>query len=299
MPGLRGVPETLLWTLYHRAIEARRSDTVLDDPMGVKLVDSIDYPFQRHFGRGTLGRAQGQALRARCFDQEIRKFLSERPESTVVALGEGLETQFWRVDNGQVHWLTVDLPETVELRRRLLPAPPRVQALACSALDERWMDEIDEIDISRGVLVTAQGLLMYLQPSEVHRLIAACAQRFPGGALLFDGVPRWFAAGFVRGLGLIGHYPIPPMPWTLDAAERRMIRTGLPNVVDVRELWFPRGRGLFYGHLLPGMNAIPVVRDRLSALSPLSIMIARFATGGNTANTVNTAAGRTDPVRNP
>jgi O-methyltransferase involved in polyketide biosynthesis len=26
---LEGVPETLLWTLYHRASEARRSDAVL------------------------------------------------------------------------------------------------------------------------------------------------------------------------------------------------------------------------------------------------------------------------------
>ncbi len=280
VPGLHGVPETLLWTLYHRAIEARRPNTVLDDPMGVTLVDSIDYPFERHFGRGTLGRAQGQALRARRFDQEIRKFLSERPEGTVVALGEGLETQFWRVDNGKVRWLTVDLPETIELRRRLLPTSPRVRTLACSALDERWMDEID---VSRGVLVTAQGLLMYLQPSEVHRLIAACARRFPGGALLFDGVSRWLGAGVIRGLIMIGHYPIPPMPWTLDAAERRMICTALPNVADVRELWFPRGRGLFYGHLLPWVNTIPVVRG----LFPLSIMIAGFGTGGNATNTVN------------
>jgi len=31
-PGLEGVPETLLWTLYHRALEARRPDAVLHDP---------------------------------------------------------------------------------------------------------------------------------------------------------------------------------------------------------------------------------------------------------------------------
>jgi hypothetical protein len=34
----------------------------------------------------------------------VRRFLVEHPEGTVVALGEGLETQFWRVDNGLVRW---------------------------------------------------------------------------------------------------------------------------------------------------------------------------------------------------
>jgi O-methyltransferase involved in polyketide biosynthesis len=33
------------------------------------------------------------------FDREVRRFLAAHPGGTVVALGEGLETQFWRVDN--------------------------------------------------------------------------------------------------------------------------------------------------------------------------------------------------------
>ena len=59
------------------------------------------------------------------FDAAVRRFLGSHPAGTVVALGEGLETQFWRLDNGQVRWLTVDLPETMDLRHRLLPDGPR------------------------------------------------------------------------------------------------------------------------------------------------------------------------------
>ena len=119
---LAGVPETLLWTLYHRAVEARRPDAVLQDPHAVDLVARLDYPFERRFGAGNLG--QWQALRALCFDQEVQRFLVRHPDGTVVALGEGLETQFWRVDNGRVSWLTVDLPEIVALQERLLPQSP-------------------------------------------------------------------------------------------------------------------------------------------------------------------------------
>ncbi len=118
---LEGVPETLLWTLYHRATEAARPDTVLRDPKAVGVLARIDFPFEARFGPASPARAQWQALRAACFDRQVVRFLSDRPDATVVALGGGLETQFWRVDNGRVRWLTVDLPETIAVRRELLP----------------------------------------------------------------------------------------------------------------------------------------------------------------------------------
>jgi O-methyltransferase involved in polyketide biosynthesis len=263
---LGGVPETLLWTLYHRAAEARRPDSVIDDAKAVDLVDAIDYPFEERFGPAAFG--QWQALRARGFDRRVGGFLAERPDGVVVALGEGLETQFWRVDNGRVHWLTVDLPESVAVRERLLPAePPRRRVIACSALDERWMDEVDA---SAGVLITAQGLLMYLQPADVRRLIAACAARFPGGALLFDAVPRWFSALSTRGALKTDGFTAPPMPWAMDAAERRRI-AALPGVADVRRVQPPGGRGVVHRLLLPAASRTPFARD----LS-LSINLARF-----------------------
>jgi O-methyltransferase involved in polyketide biosynthesis len=257
---LDGVPETMLWTLYHRANEARRPDAVLHDPWAVELVDAIDYPFAARFGRGGLGQAQGQALRALQFDTEIRRFLDDHPGGTVVALGEGLETQFWRVDDGRVRWLSVDLPAVVDLRRALLPAaPPRVRTLACSAADERWMDEADP---SGGVLVTAQGLLMYLEPAQVHRLVAACAARFPGAAMLFDAPPRWFAAMTRRGVKIPTGYRVPAMPWGADAGEWARLRA-IPNVAEVRhDLRLPRGRGLFYRHGWPVLYRLPVIRNQ-------------------------------------
>lgn len=274
---LEGVPETLLWNLYQRAIEARRSNSVLHDPKAVQLLDAIDYSFEERFGKASAILAQAQALRCLCFDREIQRFLSAHPQGTVVALGEGLETQFWRVDNGRVRWLSVDLPETVEVRRKLLPDSARLRTIACSALDERWMGEVDT---SRGVLITAQGLLMYFQPAEVYRLIASCAQRFPGGALLFDTVPRWFSARTVRQVMKTPEgYRTPPMPWGMDADEREKLRKVHPNIVEVRELRLPRGRGVLYGYLVPLMDIIPTVHNkRLILPMPWSVLLARFGT---------------------
>lgn len=141
---LGGVAETVLWTTYQGSVEARRQDAVLDDAEVIALVDRIDYPFEQRFGG--RGFSQWQALRARCFDREVRRFLGRHPDDTVAALGEGFETQFWRVDNGRVQWLSVDVPETIRLREILLPQSPRLRTPACSAFEERW---IDEVDVSR------------------------------------------------------------------------------------------------------------------------------------------------------
>ena len=48
---------------------------------------------------------------------------------------------------------------------------------------------MDRIDSADGVFITAEGLLMYLQPDEAIGLITECAKRFPGGQMFFDLPP--------------------------------------------------------------------------------------------------------------
>ena len=80
----------------------------------------------------------------------------------------------------------MDFPPVIELRERLLPASPRITNIAQSALDYSWIDRVDAAD---GVAITAEGLLMYLQPDEAMDLIRQCAKRFPGGQMFFDLPP--------------------------------------------------------------------------------------------------------------
>ena len=56
---LSGVSETALLTLNSRATEARRPDAVLDDPMAITLLDSIDFDFAKFGGSGSQGGSGG------------------------------------------------------------------------------------------------------------------------------------------------------------------------------------------------------------------------------------------------
>lgn len=86
---LTGVSETALLTLRVRANEARRPDSIIDDPIAIELADSIDYDFAK-FG---FSRRQDMAVRALGYDRQTRRYLLDHPKATVVALAEGLQDQ--------------------------------------------------------------------------------------------------------------------------------------------------------------------------------------------------------------
>lgn len=253
-----GIPETALWTLWHRAPS---------DPRAAALVEAIDFPFAERFG-SRRALAGWQAQRVARFDAEVRRFAEACPGGTVVALGEGLETQFWRVDDGTLRWVGVDVGEMVELREALLPAADdRRRSVAASAFDvDAWAPAVDA---SRGVLLTAQGLLMYFSRSEVHGLFGALAARFPGSSLVFDVMPAAMVARSGRPSST-GWQP-PPWRWGFDAAEERALRA-LPGVADLRRLPLPPGRGVLGGVVLPLLTRAPGLWRGLPA-----VLRARFA----------------------
>jgi O-methyltransferase involved in polyketide biosynthesis len=260
---LTGVSETALLTLKVRADEARRPDALIDDPVAVRLADSIDFDFAK-FGQT---KRQDMALRSKAFDLATRDYLATRPDATVVALAEGLQTSFWRLDaalpESRFRWLSVDLPPIVQIREKLLPSSPRVVSAAQSALDYSWMDLVSEPE--NGVFITAEGLLMYLQPEESLGLIAECAKRFPGGRMVFDLAPAWFTGLARKGwLRPSRHYAVPAMPFSRTAPELADLVNTMPGVRAVHDLPLPAGRG----RLMNAVIANVVNSGHLHSLRP-------------------------------
>jgi O-methyltransferase involved in polyketide biosynthesis len=264
--GLTGVSETALMTLYSRAREARRPDAILDDPMAIHVVQSIDYEFSR-FGRAH----QDIPLRAKAYDIETRRYLSVHPDATVVALAEGLQTSFWRLDatvsDARFRWLTVDLAPVIDLRHRLLPDSPRVSVAAQSALDYSWMNRVDTAD---GVFLTAEGLLMYLHPEQAISLIAECAKRFPGGQMLFDLPPAWFAGLAQRGLLRPSlRYRVPAMPFSMTVEQAAKLVDTVPGIRAVHDVPMPRGRGFLLNSMVQAVYRMRHVHGLRGILSLL------------------------------
>lgn len=253
---LTGASETALLTLNGRAYQAGLADAIIDDPMAIKLVASIDFDFAK-FGR----KGQEMALRSLAVDRCAIRYLASHPNATVVALAEGFQTSFWRLNtalpDAQFRWVSIDLPPVIELRRRLLPPSPRSTELAQSALDYSWMDKIDS---TNGVFITAEGLLMYLQPHEALGLIGECARRFPGGQMFFDVPPTIVKKLAPRGMRSSKHYRVPPMPFSLSVRQLAHLTSTVPGVRAVHDVPIPRGRGWFFGTLFPAFWRCPPIK---------------------------------------
>jgi methyltransferase (TIGR00027 family) len=188
---LSRVSETLMIPLYDRAMESQRPDAILTDPKAAELVQAIDYDFSK----ATLKPLDQftRVMQARQFDRFTRSFLEAHPYAAVVELGCGLDTRFFRLDNGSVHWFEVDLPQVIALRQQLLGDTPRRTCLAASVLDFSWMDAVAPV-AGNGVLFLAEGLFVYLEQADIQRLVLELQRRFPGAELVFDAVAPWVMA---------------------------------------------------------------------------------------------------------
>lgn len=251
---LAGVPETMLWTLYNRASEAKRSAGYLRDPDAIRIYDAIAYDYARSFGKPHASHA----MRSRLFDDTVRPWLARHPGGTVVELGAGLETQFQRCDDGRVTWLCVDVPESIAVRTRFLPPTERCRYIAKSALDLSWMDEVDA---ARGVLITAQGLLMYFEEADVKRLLVTAIERFPGAEILFDAIPPWFSRKTLAGFAPTKHYTAPRMPWGASRDELPpLLRRWSPRIADVSVASYGFFRG-WRALMVRAFAAVPGLRN--------------------------------------
>jgi O-methyltransferase involved in polyketide biosynthesis len=263
---LSGVSATLLSNLARRAMAARRTKPLLDDPLAVEAVERLDYDFTDVSQRG----ASWHAVRVATFDSVVRRFLERNPGGTVVALGEGLETQFWRVDNGRMRWLTVDLPPVLDLRRRVLPEESRQQSHSGSALDLAWVDEVEP---GASALVTAQGLLPYFAREQVHALIAALAERLPGSSFVFDVVPEKMLELVRKASGRERDQAVELWTWLFDRDERAAIME-IPGVAELHDLSPPFVFGMA-PLVLRGVRCLPRrLRYALPVLPVLEVVFA-------------------------
>ena len=114
------------------------------------------------------------------------------------------------------------------------------------------------VDPSPGVFVSAEGLLMYLEPEQALGLIAECARRFPGGQMMFDLPPHCLSALIRRGVRTSLRYRVPPMPFTLSQDDVANLVNTVPGIRAVHDLPIPRGRGPVFNLMLWTLQRLSV-----------------------------------------
>jgi O-methyltransferase involved in polyketide biosynthesis len=210
---LTGAPQTMLATLYGKALDADLPNSILHDTYARDVVARIDYDWSRT--SMTPANSPGVTIRSAYFDLSAWQFLAVHPEAVVLHLGCGLDSRYYRLGPGPgVEWYDVDYPAVAELRRQLYPPREHCHIVAASVTDPAWLAGIPA---DRPVLMLAEGLTMYLSEADGHALLRRVVDHFPSGELQFDafsrlGVKLQWANAIVRRSGAT-------LQWAVDRPD--------------------------------------------------------------------------------
>jgi methyltransferase (TIGR00027 family) len=210
MMKLSEVSQTAILVLISRVVESEKKNPVFNDPMAVlcleRLLSLSSQEERRRILRwkqmyaGINARdARARVLMARNFDNIASLYISNNPGCTIINLACGLDTRYWRINTENCKYIELDLPEMIELKRKILKDYLNYELISCSVLDTSWINRVTSKGNS-GFLLIAEGLLYYLPKEEVSRLLKEIARKFDRSQLVLDMAHEKYTTGIWKRL---------------------------------------------------------------------------------------------------
>jgi len=203
--NLSDVSRTAILTLLGHVVASEKENIVFNDPMAVLCLDRL-MSFASVEERKWIIRqrrminahdARAMARRVATFDSSANLFISNNPKCTVVNLGCGFDTRFWRIEKKDCRYVEIDLPEVIALKREILKDQFDYELIGCSVLDTSWVDKV----ITNGnsnFLLLAEGLFMFLSKQDVKNLLQLLAQKLICSQLVVEMAHEKYTRGFWR-----------------------------------------------------------------------------------------------------
>ena len=245
---LSGVPETMLQTIYARAKETQTRGAIHDEK-AVELVQKLSYDFS--LADKDAAMHSGVIARTIVLDRLVEDYLKKHPGAVVVNLACGLDTRCYRM-TGYSHWYNLDLPETMQIREKLLPEQGTISQLAMSAMDD-WGKEIAED--GQPVLIIIEGLTMYLTEAEVQQIFSVIAGRFDQATVLVETMNP-MVVRHVKEKSIEGSHA----KFTWGIANGKRLAALLPEFRYVAEHGLTEGMAVF-APIYKLLDKLPAVRN--------------------------------------
>ena len=180
--GVQGVPETMLQTLFARAVESEKENHHIYDKKAIEIVSRLDYDFSKAESDKLM--SSGVIARTIVLDRLVNDYLTKHPDAIVVNIACGLDTRCYRMKGKYQRWYNIDLPETMDIRSRFLEENGPVYQIAKSATDPSYTLDIEYH--GEPVLVVIEGLTMYLTEQDVRKMFGIIDQTFTQAKVLVE-----------------------------------------------------------------------------------------------------------------
>ena len=172
LPTLTPVEDSLLLTLYCKALDSRLPKPLLSDATADEIVRKLDYDFEQFKVNNNFLR--NVALRSKKMDEVASAFIRHHPDAVGLDLGVGLDTRLVRLaPPATVDWYDVDFPAVIDVRKRVVPDRPNVHVIGADVTDRDWLNTVPS---DRPAVIVADGLMGFLTkddfvslPKPAHR----------------------------------------------------------------------------------------------------------------------------------
>lgn len=188
MPEFSALENTLFIPMLGRIYASEHFRNILYDETALSLKDALPKDLADK-GSQSQYTLLASASRSANMDRYVQSFLRRKPGGVIAELGCGLETTYYRNDDGHTRWYAVDLPDVLEYRKALLPKPQRQACFAGDAFSGDWIRRIRSGALDAPVLVVAGGLFHYFKEEKVVALLRML-HGFGSVEVVFDGVSR-------------------------------------------------------------------------------------------------------------
>lgn len=198
---LSAVSKTLFIPLSARIFASKNFPEYFYDEKALSLESLVRSSCEFVREKSSEYALMASAARYRNMDEIVRKFCAKYRKCNVVYLGAGLETACFRLKTLNAAFYEVDLPEVIELRRRVLGECPNDTLVGCDMFDPAWARYIDE---SLPTLFAACGVFQYFTREQVLNLIRELKNVFKNAELLFDATNEAglkYANKYVKNVG--------------------------------------------------------------------------------------------------
>ena len=201
--NLSDVSRTAILTLLGHVNASENENIAFNDPMAVFCLERLISIASAEEKKWILRQkrminvhdARAMARRVETFDSSANLFISNHPQCTVINLGCGFDTRFWRIENKDCRYVEIDLPEVVALKREILKDQLGYELIGCSVLDASWIDEVTTNGNSNFLLL-AEGLFMFLPKQDVKVLLQLFARKFMHSQLVVEMAHEKYTRGF-------------------------------------------------------------------------------------------------------
>lgn len=187
------IAETLLITVYMKAIETMKKNPIIQDENALKMIHQMDYDFDK-FNKAK-GSAVGVCIRAKLFDNIVKEFIQTKKSPVIIIVGCGLDARRERIGElaNETVFYNIDLPEVIDIREDYFPASNKNRYIRCSMLEDTWAKKIIEEQPWGDFLFIIEGVFMYFSEKDIKAFFHLVNQNFVSAELHFDVINEWMS----------------------------------------------------------------------------------------------------------